>query len=469
MVVSSAVNLALASMATLAFDFALAQTEVKVTTLKFPVWGDFKVYQTSSAPKELILFLSDDAGWTTDLDQAAKSLTTEGRVVATLMTSKYRAQMESSKAKCGYPSGDLENVSKFIQAELKFTDYKLPLLIGIGSGASFAYGSFFQAPENTFMAAIGWNFCPSYRAKKMICPGDGMNSQPASGGGFAIAPTKRTLAGWATVNSETAACTKVAAAGFTNAIKDAKFIEGSGNAQTELNAHVTGLFAKAPAKLLQAGAVESLKELPIIELQPEKEIKRGPDDYFVVFYSGDGGWAGFDKVISAEFNKRGVPVVGLSTLSYYWKPKSPEISAEDLRKMMAFYQQKWGIQKVLLLGYSFGADVLPFIVNRLPEAARKNVVQITLLSSSGQGDFEFNFSHWFSSSSSGASMIPELEKLKNQLRIQCIYGSDEKKPFCTKLDAKEYALVKLPGGHRFDGDTPKLVNVIQGTGPKSSP
>ena len=36
-------------------------------------------------------------------------------------------------------------------------------------------------------------------------------------------------------------------------------------------------------------------------------------------------------------------------------------------------------QRVLLVGYSFGADVLPFVVNRLPPDLRDRVASVSLL------------------------------------------------------------------------------------------
>lgn len=46
---------------------------------------------------------------------------------------------------------------------------------------------------------------------------------------------------------------------------------------------------------------------------------------------------------------------------------------------MQHYRQKWGTQRFVLVGYSFGADVLPATYNRLPEAEQKRVDSIMLL------------------------------------------------------------------------------------------
>jgi type IV secretory pathway VirJ component len=42
----------------------------------------------------------------------------------------------------------------------------------------------------------------------------------------------------------------------------------------------------------------------------------------------------------------------------------------------------------------------------------------------------------------------------------CIYGKEEKDTNCPGLDPKQVQLVKLPGGHHFDGDYAKLARII---------
>ncbi len=85
--------------------------------------------------------------------------------------------------------------------------------------------------------------------------------------------------------------------------------------------------------------------------------------------SGDGGWAGLDRSIAKSFAARGIPVVGIDSLRYFWSEKTPDGTARDLAAIIQQYQQRWHRNAVYLLGYSFGADVLPFIVNRLPRRA----------------------------------------------------------------------------------------------------
>lgn len=68
------------------------------------------------------------------------------------------------------------------------------------------------------------------------------------------------------------------------------------------------------------------EELGLVEL-PVAQASSAP---MVVFMSGDGGWAALDKGLSAQLQQHGMPVVGWSSLTYYWKKKDPQQVTADL-------------------------------------------------------------------------------------------------------------------------------------------
>jgi type IV secretory pathway VirJ component len=47
-------------------------------------------------------------------------------------------------------------------------------------------------------------------------------------------------------------------------------------------------------------------------------------------------------------------------------------------------------EKLILIGYSFGAEVLPFVVNRLPEELRAKVQLLVFLGPSATAQFELS-------------------------------------------------------------------------------
>jgi type IV secretory pathway VirJ component len=114
---------------------------------------------------------------------------------------------------------------------------------------------------------------------------------------------------------------------------------------------------------------------------------------------------------------------------------------------------------VLLIGYSQGADVLPFAVNRLPEATKSHVALTAILGMSEHALFEFHVSSWISDSNSGPATLPEVNRIAG-MPVLCIYGEDEHDSLCPKLDPKKFVVVRVKGGHHFDGNYSGLADDI---------
>ena len=175
--------------------------------------------------------------------------------------------------------------------------------------------------------------------------------------------------------------------------------------------------------------------------------------------SGDGGWAGLDQDIAAALSARGIPVVGLDSLRYYWTARTPQGVATDTDRMIRYYLSHFGKKRVLLVGYSQGADVLPFAVNRLPQATKAQVALTAILGMSEHALFEFHVSSWISDDASGLPTLPEVNRLTG-MPVLCIYGEDEHDSLCPKLDPLKFKVVKLKGGHHFDGNYAGLASEI---------
>ncbi len=58
--------------------------------------------------------------------------------------------------------------------------------------------------------------------------------------------------------------------------------------------------------------------------------------------SGDGGWAGIDQAVAAALSARGIPVVGLDSLRYYWTARTPSGVASDTDRMIRYYLAHFG-------------------------------------------------------------------------------------------------------------------------------
>jgi type IV secretory pathway VirJ component len=207
----------------------------------------------------------------------------------------------------------------------------------------------------------------------------------------------------------------------------------------------------------------ALSDLPVIEIPGAHSGLAPPGttrtDVFAIIMSGDGGWAGLDQDVAAALSAQGIPVVGLDSLRYYWTARTPDGLAADTDRMIRYYAAHFGKQRVLLIGYSQGADVLPFAVNRLPEASRARVALTAVMGMSEHAVFEFHLSSWISDSNEGLATLPEINRISGA-PVLCIYGADENDALCPKLDPKKFNVVKLKGGHHFDGDYANLARQI---------
>ena len=148
--------------------------------------------------------------------------------------------------------------------------------------------------------------------------------------------------------------------------------------------------------------------------------------------AGDGGWAELDKSVADGLAARGIPSVGWSSLRYYWTPRTPEAAANDLARIIRYYVSDWNVQRVILVGYSFGADVLPFLVNRLPSDALARVRSVALLGLSEAAAFEFRLASFLGGGGNSLyATAPEVERLG--VPVVCVRSADEVDSECREL------------------------------------
>jgi type IV secretory pathway VirJ component len=201
-------------------------------------------------------------------------------------------------------------------------------------------------------------------------------------------------------------------------------------------------------------AAGGVPELPLIVLAA------APGAPLAIVLSGDGGWRDIDREIAAALHRQGYDVIGCDCLRYFWDAKTPQVLARDLARVLTTYRARWRPSRIVLIGYSFGADVLPFAFNRLPAELRRQVVQISLLGYAGRADFEIRVAGWLGAGPSDTALDggPELARIDPRL-VQCFYGADEGDSACPRLhDGEE--VIETRGGHHFEGGYAALARRI---------
>lgn len=128
-----------------------------------------------------------------------------------------------------------------------------------------------------------------------------------------------------------------------------------------------------------------VSDLPLVEIRDN-----GAGSTLAVILSGDGGWAAGDKAMAAAFAKKGVPVVGLDIPSYLHVKRTPDEVGADLARLLRHYLGTWDKSRFILVGYSHGADITPFMASRLPADLRDRIDLIALLSLEQRASFQFH-------------------------------------------------------------------------------
>jgi type IV secretory pathway VirJ component len=424
---------------------------------------DVTLYRPQGEVKHVVLFLSGDNGWEKPVTDMARKLVDRGAMVAGIDTPQLYEALEADRAGCIYPDGDLENLSHYLQGYAHLSTYHTPVLAGYSAGATLAYAMIAQAPEGTFAGALSLGFCVEMDLAKPLCRGEGVRfTAHADGKSVDLQPTKELAVDWVVLQgSRDRVCVTPAARTFAAQVPRAQYIElpkvthsystAADWVPQFLDAY-DRMTAKADAALPSPPA--TLADLPLVEIRAAKE---GPT--FAVLLSGDGGWAGLDKKVAGALAEKGVDVVGVDSLRYFWTPRTPQGLANDLDRVMRYYAAHWHKTAVVLIGYSQGADVLPFAINRLPPASRQLVTYAVMMGLGTNASFEFHVGNWLGGENGAIPIGPEAARLQPNKTL-CIFGEDEKDSLCPKLAPNSVEAHVMPGGHHFDGAYGDLATLI---------
>jgi type IV secretory pathway VirJ component len=427
------------------------------THLSHGRFKDLVIYSPPAEATSFVLFLSGDEGWGRRAEVSAEQLVQQGAMVVGIDLAQFQAVLEADGDQCEFPDGDLENLSHFVQAYFHSSTYRAPLIVGIDAGGSMAYAVLAQAPQDTFAGALSVGFCPHLNLEKPLCKGSGLElTHGTRGAGLNLQPIKSLNNPWVVLqDSSNPGCPAATTRGFVSQVHGAAIATLPSLSERSFNAAFNKLAAAGLKRSVAPTA--ALGDLPVVEVPAQSNV--AASDSFAIIMSGDGGWAGIDQNIAAALSAKGIPVVGWDSLRYYWTARTPQGVAADADKLIRYYFSHFSKKRVLLIGYSQGADVLPFAVNRLPAATKDAVSLVAILGMSEHALFEFHVSSWISDDNSGPETLPEVNRIAG-IPVLCIYGEDEHDSLCPKLDANKFKVVKVKGGHHFDGNYAALADDI---------
>lgn len=429
------------------------------------------IYRQTPQPGKVVLFISGDGGWNLGVIHMAKILASMDALVAGIDINSYLKALARSKEKCVYPAADFESLSHYIQKKFNYTQYVQPVLAGYSSGATLVYAVIAQAPANTFKAGISMGFCPNLILPKIPCKGSGLAWHGiVNKTVYLTTPNNRIPTPWLVLQGKIdQVCRAQPAKDFAVKISTAQFVllpkVGHGfsvarNWVPQLKRAFADVSKTDNGKHIVAGqTTNSLADLPLVEIPAANN--NSSRRQMAVIVSGDGGWADIDQQMANGLTSRGIPTVGLNSLKYFWTARKPDTAAHDLERILNHYTKTWDKDKIILVGYSMGADVLPFMVTRLPEQFKSRIQLVALLAPGLKTAFEFFLSDWIGANHRAKRypLLPEIEKL-NGIPTSCFFGQDEKGSLCSADLPPSVKINQISGGHHFNGQYQLIIQSI---------
>lgn len=408
--------------------------------------GEVSVVEPVGPPRGLVVLFSASSGWGTEEERAARLLSQDGVLVVRVDTRRFVETIAGDTEDCHWASGDAEQVSRRLQRERGWPDYLPPIMAGMGTGGTLARLALAEAPPNTFAGAVSIDPAATLFSRKPFCL-----SQPAKpvAGGFTYGVSPLPGFWQVGITSDFADADRRALAALWHGGEVFGLTKLSG--YPDRARHLAALVADNVAEGAARGGDVPVVEMPAGASSP----------FLAVILSGDGGWRDIDTSIATYFHGKGINVVGFDSLKYFWTRKPPDTVAADIGAVIERYRTRWKTGKVALIGYSFGADVLPFVYTRLPEQTKARVAELALLGLAHHTDFEIHVQGWMGKDvgADAASVVAELDKVP-AARVQCFYGEEDATSACHGLDAKGVEVVATPGGHHFGGDYDRIAQRI---------
>jgi len=180
----------------------------------------------------------------------------------------------------------------------------------------------------------------------------------------------------------------------------------------------------------------------------------------IVYISGDGGMNRFTNSLLTSLNKKGYALLALDAKDYFWHKKEPQQFATAMNQVISAYMKNKRRNSLVLLGYSFGADVSPFLATRLSSALYSKCKYLVMLSPSVNTDFEIKILDMIGfGGGKGKNVVNELNKVTTPTVL--FFGKDENDFPVNEVTINKQVVI-IEGGHHYDNNVDDLARQIVG-------
>jgi len=171
-----------------------------------------------------------------------------------------------------------------------------------------------------------------------------------------------------------------------------------------------------------------------------------------VLMSGDLGFnIGMGPQVAKRLRADGIPVVGVNSLTAFRRTRTPaEVQAmvtDVVTHALAFGHA----DRLILIGQSFGADMLHVGLTTLPADLRAKVKLVALVVPGATVQFRASPSDILTMHIPTTDALPTA-RLLDWSPVLCIHGAKEADSLCPRLTGPRIRMVALPGGHELRRD-----------------
>ncbi len=458
-----------------AIFFAIAcrsesQAAVTRDSLNVPIFGKVYIYNRTTTPQNVIIMISGDGGWKFGVVGFSETFSDMNTLVIGVDILRYFKNLRQRTEECYNVASDFVQLATEVEKKYDFPDYIPPVIMGYSSGATLVYGILAQARPGTFIGGISIGFCPDIELPKKLCETNGLTvKEDVPGKRYILQPDEKLGNPWVVLNGKLdRICNYPDVVDFMSKTKDAELITlpkvGHGFAKWSdfmpqwkdaYNRIIAKYEKDKPPKI----DIDKVKNLPLIITLTKTPDRQAP---VALLISGDGGWYGFEQSIADNFARQGIPTIGLDSKKYFWHRRTPEETASDIARALDFYAKEWGREKFVLIGYSLGAEIVPFIVTRLPEEIKSRIVSAVLLSPATTTDFEIHISNMLGmgNKQNTYNTIDEIIKMQNVPTL-LIFGDGEKTQIPELLNGIPVIIRKIPGDHHYKFNLPLIMQTMK--------
>lgn len=178
-----------------------------------------------------------------------------------------------------------------------------------------------------------------------------------------------------------------------------------------------------------------------------------------LFFSGDSGMRGMGPYVTQRLAEAGVDTTAISTSTIFRLGKDRAALDKVVAEAVARAEREARGRRLVVIGQSYGADILQTGLADLPAALRPGIARVILIVP-GRGTYyradPTGISYYFTPDSRSIATASTLRWVP----LSCIFGREDEDDLCASLDLPNATTIELPGNHYLAHDKPRLAATV---------